>query len=438
VYPQSPYAYPIGSFQVPQVPPTDPPTAGPFFYIPVNCTWMSLITGALQQLLLQSTWNTDPDTLAIVQGWVFDLIAQFNCATALTLEQLCGSMPDGGDCDMGCCLRFQDGKLQQLDCGVWVDVAGQSNLPVGPLQPADGAPQPQPGGGCDTYHATMIASQQWLVPTPVSTGDQINVTDFNGASHEAGAIFWYGPNGQRYFAGNYEAGTEFTSGTDPVPTAPHQSLIIGVGGSFYQLVPGPFSVPVGVTNEQPVIYLNTDTPADLSGTVQFDVEVCNNQAGTFIHVFDFTAGTQGWEIAPIAPTSVGANGVYDPGFGFRQGFVSFPGVAGYRLIEMFRTVPTPTQFNQYQVFNTAILGASTGSILTDDVQTVLSGSNTSWSSTPFTSLPPSPWLIAHADINADTLALSFVVGSTNDGSDPGGSVLIPKIVVFGIGTDPFI
>lgn len=271
---------------------------------------MPYVAGALSQLWLQATWKTDDlALLQLTQDRVTDLIAQFNCATAKNLEQLCGLLGTEGDNDMCGCLRWNDGVLQTLSCGVWTDVPGFQNQPTPPLQPANGAEQPEGGGGIACYHMTLVANQQWILPTPVSSGDQIEFSNPNGASNEAGQILWYGPQGLRFFAGKYDPGTAFTSGTDPAPSVPHQGVLALIDGSYYDLTDGLITLPGGISNAQCVILLNTDTPATLQGTVQGDVCVTNNQAITWTSTLNFLTN-------PYSSAIVAFYGTYSPGIGY--------------------------------------------------------------------------------------------------------------------------
>jgi len=307
MYPPSPYAVPVGSFQTPVALPTTDPLEGPFFYIGINCDWMPLIVGALKQLLLQSTWaTTDVDALQKVQGQVFNLIAQFNCATAPTLEQLCGTSAAGDDCDMGCCLRFQNGVLQELNCGVWTDVAGQ---PAGgifsPGQPGAGSPQPTPGGGCQLYHANLPGNGVWLLPTTVSTGDTLLISGEVGVSYNNVSLDWYCPDGSVFFAGLCTGITQLDGG-NPLPSVPTNKIIAFIGGTAYDVEGPMFTVPGGISNQQVQFQVNIASLSDGGGSVGFDVEVCNNQLGTFTHTFDFTTSPSGWVLDPAYSPGLGA------------------------------------------------------------------------------------------------------------------------------------
>lgn len=73
--PDSPFAYPRSSFQVPVDPPDVEPDSTPLETIQVNSTWLLLLRGCAKQLLQQTTWQTDdPDVLNLAQERAFALI----------------------------------------------------------------------------------------------------------------------------------------------------------------------------------------------------------------------------------------------------------------------------------------------------------------------------------------------------------------------------
>jgi hypothetical protein len=84
----SPYAQPVGSFQNPVPVPTSDPDVGACFSISLSQEWRPYIIGALQQLLLQSTWDTsDPDVLNLVQARAMTLIAMFGDAKEANCDE---------------------------------------------------------------------------------------------------------------------------------------------------------------------------------------------------------------------------------------------------------------------------------------------------------------------------------------------------------------
>jgi len=89
MYPNSVFNHAVGSFQNPITPPTTEPGEEPTATIRVSCEWLPFIRGALAQLLLESTWDTDAAGLQSIQERVWTMIALFgdvNCEMCDCIE----------------------------------------------------------------------------------------------------------------------------------------------------------------------------------------------------------------------------------------------------------------------------------------------------------------------------------------------------------------
>jgi len=128
MYPYSPFAHPVSSFNKPVPILDEEPGTGNLVPVCLNAHWIPLVIGCLQQLLLQTTWDTsDPAVLAIQQGRVFDLMELFAMSP-------------------GCCgLRIRDGVTEFTDDGgvTWTPVPSTNDGSSGhdprtdePLKPA--------------------------------------------------------------------------------------------------------------------------------------------------------------------------------------------------------------------------------------------------------------------------------------------------------------
>lgn len=318
VFPPGPFQTPVGSFIQPVKPPTAPLSQGPFLYIPINCAWAPLIAGALQQLWLPSTWDADPDVVLDIQGQVTQLISTVSCATGLTAADICGLMgAEGEDC-MGCCLRYQDGVLQQLSCGVWEDVPGQvpaaGDAPT--TQPAGGSPQPASGGGCQTYAGLVIGNQQWLIPPSVSDGDTIQLVDAAGATN-ASLVTWYCSDGRLYLAGDCLP-VYGHDATCQLPSAPIGTLLLHIGADYIDLgTLGTVTLAGGYSNLQATLEINTPAGNVVSGQLGVRVIVCNNQLAPWTSVFDFT-------VNPYSSLLTVTWGQWTAGVGYNQSLQSAP------------------------------------------------------------------------------------------------------------------
>jgi len=90
MYPDTSYAGGRGSFLRPVPIPSGQPDATPNKSITVACEWLPYVRGALQQLLLQATWQTDdPAALLDIQGRVSNLIDLFSECSSSVLPFTC-------------------------------------------------------------------------------------------------------------------------------------------------------------------------------------------------------------------------------------------------------------------------------------------------------------------------------------------------------------
>lgn len=147
----------------------------------------------------------------------------------------------------------------------WADLS--KCIQANPAQPSGGG---QPAAGSSScHHAVLQGMNQWLLPFYVNGGDKIKVQNWTGAWND-GTGFWYCPDGNRYEFGHC-TGIHGTSGSDPLPTANHASIIADIGGTFFDATAGEFIVPSGVTDAYCAFYMNDPSLSDNSGQIEFDV-----------------------------------------------------------------------------------------------------------------------------------------------------------------------
>lgn len=295
-------------FQIPDV--LDPPnTVCLTMTVPDDPIHIANLLGALYGLAFGPNYENDDAHSAarLVQVWrrYYSTIAIDNCP-------LPPDMFPPGEVDImtSLCenLRFQDGKLQALCCGDWVDIDGQ---PDGGFAPSNnvqnGTPQPQPGGGCQTYNGSLDADSKYYVPTVVNTGDVLTLSGAKGSTNDGASAVWRLYNGDQFFGG-FDVGFPINSGSDPLPSARHMAVLYYIAGTYYDATTA-FTVPGGVVNEQVVVVCNTDHPELAAGNLTFLVQVCNNQAGSWVSVFDFTTNS-------YASLMSLAYGTWTPGLGY--------------------------------------------------------------------------------------------------------------------------
>ena len=321
------------------------------------------------------------------------------------------------------------------DCNVWVTCCDGTEKQIATLadvqqlvngQPGGGSPQPQPGGGCQAYPAILPSGGTWLLPTLVNDGDTIQLSNIDGASTDVAPIGrWNCPDGQLFFGGRCD-GDPHLDGSSLLPTSPIGALIYNIDGTWYPADTSPFTVPPGTVNKPVSFALNYATGGDYAGTVTFTVEVCNNQAATFRHVFNFGLNSAGFGPTPQSEgpgcTAAGAN--YTPGSGFTE--FSCPSITA-AYINIGRS--TPTTHATHVEFSGEIVGSLSGP---SDFELYLTYGGTEHLVATSPISGPGPINVA-ADGPWDITAIRIRIGVQPDTT----SLLVSQFIVEGTGSDPF-
>ena len=287
---------PVPSFQFPVPLEAADPGKPPYVCVKFNVSYLPYVLGALLQLALKATWDTDDQTAMDGQiGRINDLIYIFQLSAGGcvdTTPHIYESEENLPPFRMDC-----DGKLYVTDCnGTEHCIAYCADIPQSSTPPS-GSPQPAPGGGSQTYCKHLDVSKQVLLDTLVNTGDVIHVTSVTGGGYDGSGLLWYCPNGQTYLATECVGPQAVSLSGDPVPAAHHMSLVAKIGSSYYSLETA-LTVPSGVSNAQVLIQVNDSNITDNIGGYDFCVKVTNNQAATWRHVFDFALAPGSWTQAP--------------------------------------------------------------------------------------------------------------------------------------------
>lgn len=435
MYGLNPFARPRSSYErpVPLVfvnPADDPDTSVCFRH-----EWKPYILGALQQLMLQTTWKTD-DPIVLTEQ-----LQRANMLLALFAEGCPMPVPEGVEFDgeelmASLCeaLRFQDGKLQAFCCGQWQDIPGQPAQGIGgPGQPGSGETPPTPGT-CKTYQVKFTARDQLVLPFLVNAGDQLSFSNARGAGQDGSIGYhWNCPNGQIFWGGACVGGAVF-EGTDFDPTIEHMRLIAIINLQAYPADQGVITVPGGVSSAQVILQVNDGTLTDNSGDYTLDVEFCNNAEATFTHVFDFTATDGGF----VNNTYSGGvdNAVWVPGSGWESiSCVNLLGGGGiYTLIGIHRLIAARTITSFIWEYD-AVLGA----VGTDTTRMDLLQSGT-----PNIVLNIAPrngtglvdtWAGSIAAVTS--VAVDPILALASGSCDSAAHVRLYRLTVSGFGTDPF-
>lgn len=275
--------------------------------IPDDDQYFDLLRGALLDLTKWYKYQRDSShsgRLVASNWWVaYDTLTKCKVCPPPFLES---------EYDMSLCeqMRWQDGKLQLLCCGEWQDVPGTPppGLTGGNQQPASGTVAV---GDCMEFDVVLQANNQWYSPVPVGGNFSIEITAASGGWSD-GSINWKCPDGTPYVLG-FCVGAPVYSGTDPAPSLPHMSLVAVANSVWYPASSGTINIPGADPSEPLIIQANDSNLTDNTGSVSFHVKICNKNAETVTHVFDFTTGMHGWYL-----TDDGAGtAAYVPGVGWK-------------------------------------------------------------------------------------------------------------------------
>lgn len=400
--------------------------------VPKNKFYIAAFRGALYNLTSARFWQDDPahTALQVAAIWrdIFDEVAVGDCngkqvpiGTFEEIDDMPGLFEPYCDSDGKCKFHFRCDV-----CGDWHDVATIDDLSSN----ASGAGnQPAPNGGTASYCRKLWANQTLLIPTPVSTGDTIQVTSFDGAGSDDGVGYFCG-GGDVFFINCTGAGAGTNSG-DPVPAVNHMTFIVNLAGTFYALEPyrTPFVVPGGVSNVQPVIQVNDSAIANNAGSYDICVEIKNNQTGTWTHTFDFTTSNGGFAV------DTGTTGHWTPGAGWQTDF-QFDGAsfsARYLRITHAFASRTITDVNLlYDIANGLQVGSDNGLVVWN---------GTSSGTIIIQVTPDADGTNKVSDYNtpitSSRLTINLTCGTFIGNADPGGTATLKRLIISGNGADPF-
>jgi hypothetical protein len=294
MWPNSPFARPTSSFNHPVALIAPLPLDAPLVQVSVNADYIPYIVGCLTQLLLQTTWNTDDLNLVdVMQQKIWTLIGLFGNAQPPYVPAIGSAGADSEDYmirqdpDNPCLLQTS------IDGENWCTFADLSLCMTAGQPGSHSYPQPAPGQPGQCYNVSWNAAGKAYVPTSVSSGDTINVSNASGAGSDTMTNLWWCVDGQLFILGAC-APNPITYSTDPLPSVQHGKLILQIGTTAYDMTIGTdFVVPSGIIN-QPISVLANFNLSGASGSYAVSVCVKNNQVATWTHNFDFTASPFGF------------------------------------------------------------------------------------------------------------------------------------------------
>ena len=416
--------------------PVDPPDTICFqINVPNERHHLGAFYGAIYALSYSKNWQRDNDHTAALAArvWskIFDQLIAGNCAVPARLLQGIVQedfMPLRVDCDCNVFVTCCDGTEQQIL------TSDQVRALIGG-QPGGGSPQPQPGGGCVTYHGTMGAREAWYVPTLVSDGDTIQLSSLEGAWNDGDLSRWYCGDGER-FVGGACIGLQATDPGDPLPTAPHMSIVALVGSTYYDLSSGMVTIGGGVENQQLTLAPNDSDLTNNSGSITFDVEVCNNQGAPWSHLLDLTIDVDGWQILDIGGAPAGQ---WTPGTGFEAVNGDFSGHGPNTTTELKMGTINFGEFRllSFQIFYDSTTGSFGAGVPYFNVNYLDSGHGEN----NLISIAPGTGSALVASFTGDQDCFGFVIDTVTSEVTSGaadGATRIYRMSVTGIGFDPFV
>jgi hypothetical protein len=321
MWPDSPFAKPVGSFRYPVPLVAVDPDVNPDVTVCFRREWLPYIIGSLQQLLLQSTWDTnDPDALNRAQGQAQLLVSMF--IQGCPQDDLPAPfIVDEMEYQMAICeqLRWENGVLQGLCCGEWTDISGTGGAGAIPGAVTQPPPTDPPAtNDCLDFFVTLNGRDKWLCPFPVSAGNKISISSASGGWNDGG-LTWACPTGGVYGLGICGAPLAAVGG-DPIPTIAHMRLIgeVGTVGGWFDAMAGEYVVPIGVSSSQLTLQANDSNLADNQGSITFKVSICNAVSPSYSRPIDFTTETGGFLSTPRdeGTDCHSAGAYYFPGIGW--------------------------------------------------------------------------------------------------------------------------
>lgn len=337
---------PIERFPLPIV--IDPPDTLCFqIDVPNDPYHINAFYGAIWALTMSRNWARDEAHSAaeVSRVWsrIFFALVRDSCKIP-TIRGTAGA--DGGDEQM---IRQNPDNPCLLETSIngtdWCAFADLSLCVPAAGQPGNGAPQPSPGGGCQSYHAILPGNGIWLLPTIVSTGDTIEITGAGGAAYNGRSVTWHCPGGDQFFAG-FCTGVTFTNAGTPMPSVPEGKIIANIGGTFYDVQGSAFTVPGGISNAQVTFQMNSADITINAGQFDFDAQVCNNQAGAWTSFLDFRVNSYADLLDVIW-------GEWVPGVGYKGTFedanslsivqLHIAGLSSVTITQMSENYTTPGQ-----------------------------------------------------------------------------------------------
>jgi len=284
--------------------------------VPADKFHVAAFKGQIKALASAYAWGNDEahTALAVAAVWreIFDNLERCKPCPPPSGDQ--AGADEGGE-DM---IRQNPDNPCELQSSIngtvwctWADLS--LCIPAGG-QPGGGSEQP-PAGGSACYQGTMPANSQSLLPTVVSAGDILTISNLTGAAGDAPFGNWTCPDGTAFLLGVCVPSTGGHDGGDPMPAALHGAIICSIDGTWYDITAGPVTVPGGVSSVPVYLQMNDSDITNNQGSYGFKICVDNNTPAEWTSELDFRANSYASIMNSVdyATTWVAGSG-YEGGF----------------------------------------------------------------------------------------------------------------------------
>ena len=398
--------------------------------VPKDQWHVAAFLGAIFELTQWTSWQRDParqGTLA-ASVWrdIWMNLELSDCQGASgpggTIQE--DFMPIRVDCDCRVWVTCCDGTEKEL--ATMNDVQKQRQPGSG-----EGPTPPKPGGNVQDCYLVM-ANQVWPFPAAVNGGDTLEVVDANGSASDSGGLAnWFCPDGTPFAFGKCVGVGGPLSG-DPAPSLNHMRLVWNFNGTFVDAMGGAVTVP-GTGPVLVGLQVNDSDITNDPGSFTVCVKWTSNAVETFTHTFDLETDPGAWVNYPgDSPDTM----QWTPG----QGIVNLPYAYTptgntYSGVQGQITFPSRTITDVQVTFDRTHGDNSPSSA--DPWFGVFTNAATLKEITPSDEDPNGTGLMRQWSGSAVATKLIILVNDTGIHTTTYGSGRTRKIVVSGIGTDPF-
>jgi hypothetical protein len=271
-------------YSLPEV--IDPPETICFMIrVPKDRYHLAAFYGAIYDLSQWINWEPDSHQSATKTAKVWKRIWQALNPTDCFPPSLCPPgqivedfMPLRVDCNCNVFVTCCDGTEMQL--------ATKQDTIHSPQPPPD--PTPPTPGNCYETDVILYASNMFLLPVGVGSGDVVTITNLSGGWYDGNILnFWQCPTSKEYILTACAGGDAPTSGSDPAPALPHMVLLARTG-TIYNRSDASFTVPSGVPDgSQMVFQANDPTLSDNAGSASFHCKVCKALTPSTYYQFNY-------------------------------------------------------------------------------------------------------------------------------------------------------